>query len=110
MGKFRRDSGSASVIRGRFRPGHVLVSVLARRQKTPYSFGSYETAKPRAGRCSQESLGRIQVMKKNIARARVAQIVALGIIVGSITPVAAQNRAEGKLDVEGKPVAITQVY
>ena len=49
-------------------------------------------------------------MKKNIARARVAQMVALGIIVGSITPVAAQNRAEGKLDVEGKPVAITQVY
>ena len=49
-------------------------------------------------------------MKKNIARARLAQMVALGIIVGSITPVAAQNRAEGKLDVEGKPVAITQVY
>jgi hypothetical protein len=49
-------------------------------------------------------------MKKNIARARVAQMVALGIIVGWITPVAAQNRVEGKLDVEGKPVAITQVY
>jgi hypothetical protein len=49
-------------------------------------------------------------MKKNIARACVAQIVALGIIVSCITPVAAQNRAEGKLEVEGKPVAITQVY
>ena len=49
-------------------------------------------------------------MKKNIARARLAQMVALGIIVSWIMPVAAQNRAEGKLDVDGKPVAITQVY
>jgi hypothetical protein len=39
-----------------------------------------------------------------------AQLVALAIAALAMAPVSAQNRAEGKLDVDGKPVAITQVY
>ena len=50
-------------------------------------------------------------MRERIVRKQVVQIVVmLGIAVSWIVPVAAQNRAEGKLDVDGKPVAITQVY
>ena len=49
-------------------------------------------------------------MKKGMGRGRIVQIVVLGIAASWIVPVAAQNRAEGKLDVDGKPVAITQVY
>jgi hypothetical protein len=49
-------------------------------------------------------------MKKTIAGKRAAQIVALGIVASWIAPAAAQNHAEGKLIVAGKPVAITQVY
>src|ERR1017187_3717471 len=49
-------------------------------------------------------------MKKTIVRARIAQIVVLGAIALWLAPAAAQNHAEGKLIVAGKPVAITQVY
>ena len=49
-------------------------------------------------------------MRKNIVRTRFAQLVAVGVVATRMAPVAAQNRAEGKLDVDGKPVAITQVY
>jgi hypothetical protein len=49
-------------------------------------------------------------MRKNIVRARIAQIATLGAIVLLIAPAAAQNHAEGKLIVDGKPIAITQVY
>jgi hypothetical protein len=49
-------------------------------------------------------------MKPAMIRAIVTQIVALGVLASWMTPVAAQNRAEGKLEVDGKPIAITQVY
>ncbi|HWZ71401.1 MAG TPA: hypothetical protein VN326_07970 [Casimicrobiaceae bacterium] len=49
-------------------------------------------------------------MKPAMIRAIVTQIVALGVVASWMAPAAAQNRAEGKLDVDGKPVAITQVY
>jgi hypothetical protein len=49
-------------------------------------------------------------MRKNFVRTRFAQLVAVGVVATWMAPVAAQNRAEGKLEVEGKPVAITQVY
>jgi hypothetical protein len=49
-------------------------------------------------------------MKKGMGRGRIVQIVVLGVVASWIVPVAAQNRVEGKLDVDGKPVAITQVY
>jgi hypothetical protein len=49
-------------------------------------------------------------MRKSIVRLRIAQIVALGVVAPWIAPAAAQNHAEGKLIVAGKPVAITQVY
>jgi hypothetical protein len=47
-------------------------------------------------------------------RRQVAKIIAGSLLLGVMgflaAPVAAQNRAEGKLEVNGKPVAITQVY
>ena len=49
-------------------------------------------------------------MRKTIVRARIAQIAAMGAIACWVAPAAAQNHAEGKLIVAGKPVAITQVY
>jgi hypothetical protein len=49
-------------------------------------------------------------MSQKIVRTQVMNIVVLGVAVSWILPVAAQNRAEGKLDVDGKPVTITQVY
>jgi hypothetical protein len=49
-------------------------------------------------------------MRTTIVRARIAQIAAMGAIACWIAPAAAQNHAEGKLIVAGKPVAITQVY
>ena len=49
-------------------------------------------------------------MRKNIVRARVAQIAALGASALLIAPASAQNHAEGKLIVDGKPIAITQAY
>jgi hypothetical protein len=53
-------------------------------------------------------------MRKNTARARVAQITALGATALCIAlctvPALAQGHAEGKLIVAGKPVAITQAY
>src|ERR1700730_16792757 len=49
-------------------------------------------------------------MKKGMDRGRMVQIIVLGIGVSWMVPVAAQNRAEGKLEVDGKPIAITQVY
>lgn len=49
-------------------------------------------------------------MRKNIVGERISQVVALGVLALWMAPLAAQNRAEGKLEVEGKPVAITQVY
>ena len=45
-------------------------------------------------------------MRKNIVRTRFAQLVAVGVVATRMAPVAAQNRAEGKLEVEGKPVDI----
>ncbi|HEV2039535.1 MAG TPA: hypothetical protein VGT81_05725 [Casimicrobiaceae bacterium] len=49
-------------------------------------------------------------MDPTIARGRIAQIVVLGVAASWMVPVAAQNQVEGKLEVDGKPVAITQVY
>ena len=49
-------------------------------------------------------------MKERIVAKHLTQLVALAIAALSVAPVAAQNRAEGKLDVDGKPVAITQAY
>jgi hypothetical protein len=49
-------------------------------------------------------------MREGIVRERIAQIIALGILALCIAPAGAQNHVEGKLDVDGKPVAITQVY
>jgi hypothetical protein len=49
-------------------------------------------------------------MRKRMLREQIAQIVVLGVVASWMAPVAAQNRVEGKLEVEGKPVAITQVY
>jgi hypothetical protein len=49
-------------------------------------------------------------MKERIVAKHLTQLVALAMAALSIAPVAAQNRAEGKLDVDGKPVAITQAY
>ncbi len=49
-------------------------------------------------------------MKISMSRGRMARIVALGIVASWMVPVAAQNQVEGKLEVDGKPVAITQVY
>ena len=49
-------------------------------------------------------------MKPTIVRGPVAQIVVLGIVSSWMAPAAGQNRVEGKLEVEGKPIAITQVY
>ena len=49
-------------------------------------------------------------MRKNIVRAWFAQIVAFSVVASWMTPLAAQNRVEGKLEVDGKPVAMTQVY
>jgi hypothetical protein len=49
-------------------------------------------------------------MRTTIVRARIAQIAAMGAIACWNAPAAAQNHAEGKLIVAGKPVAITQVY
>ena len=49
-------------------------------------------------------------MNPTMVQGPVAQIVVLGVVASWMVPVAAQNRVEGKLDVDGKPVAITQVY
>jgi hypothetical protein len=49
-------------------------------------------------------------MKKGMGRGRMVQIVVLGIGASWMAPIAAQNQVEGKLEVDGKPVAITQVY
>ena len=49
-------------------------------------------------------------MNPTILRGPVAQIVLLGVVASWMVPVAAQNQVEGKLEVDGKPVAITQVY
>jgi hypothetical protein len=49
-------------------------------------------------------------MRQKMVRKHGLKIVALGVATSWMLPVAAQNRAEGKLDVDGKPVAITQVY
>ena len=49
-------------------------------------------------------------MNPTLFRGPVARIVVLAVVASRMVPVAAQNRVEGKLDVDGKPVAITQVY
>jgi hypothetical protein len=49
-------------------------------------------------------------MKKGMGRGRMVQIIVLGIGASWMVPVAGQNQVEGKLEVDGKPVAITQVY
>jgi hypothetical protein len=49
-------------------------------------------------------------MRYGIVHKHIARIVVLGAAASWTLPAAAQNRAEGKLDVDGKPVAITQVY
>jgi hypothetical protein len=49
-------------------------------------------------------------MRKIAIRARITPVVALAIATCWLTPAVAQNHAEGTLTVEGKPVAITQVY
>jgi hypothetical protein len=49
-------------------------------------------------------------MRQKIVQKHIVKIVVLGLAASSMMPVAAQNRAEGKLEVDGKPVAITQVY
>ena len=49
-------------------------------------------------------------MREKIVRKQVVKILVLGVAAWWMLPAAAQNRAEGKLDVDGKPVAITQVY
>ena len=49
-------------------------------------------------------------MRERIARKHLLQVVALGVAASWMVPVAAQNQVEGKLEVDGKPVAITQVY
>jgi hypothetical protein len=49
-------------------------------------------------------------MKRGIIRATVAQIVTAGVVASWMHAAAAQNSVQGKLEVDGKPVAITQVY
>jgi hypothetical protein len=49
-------------------------------------------------------------MKPGMIRATVAQIVAAGIVASWMHAAVAQNTVQGKLEVDGKPVAITQVY
>lgn len=49
-------------------------------------------------------------MSKTIVRARIAQIAAVGATALWIAPASAQNHAEGTLIVDGKPIAVTQVY
>jgi hypothetical protein len=49
-------------------------------------------------------------MSQKIVRKQVMNIVVFGVAVSWMLPVAAQNRAEGKLEVDGKPVTIMQVY
>ena len=43
-------------------------------------------------------------------RKHIVRIAVLGVAASWILPSTAQNRAEGKLEVDGKAVAITQVY
>ena len=49
-------------------------------------------------------------MREKIVCKHAVKILVLGLAAWWMLPAAAQNRAEGKLDVDGKPVAITQVY
>src|ERR1700675_2017555 len=49
-------------------------------------------------------------MKRGIIRAIVAQIVTAGVVASWTHAAAAQNSVQGKLEVDGKPVPITQVY
>jgi hypothetical protein len=49
-------------------------------------------------------------MQRRNAVGRIAKGVLLGVIALLAAPAIAQNRAEGKLEVNGKAVAITQVY
>src|SRR6202171_6868540 len=49
-------------------------------------------------------------MNPTLFRGPVARIVVLAVVASRMVPLAAQNQVEGKLDVDGKPVAITQVY
>lgn len=49
-------------------------------------------------------------MGRRNVRSGIAQLVALGVIVSWMATVSAQGTVKGTLDVDGKPVAITQVY
>lgn len=49
-------------------------------------------------------------MGKNVVVSRIAQCLLLGSSVMSTLPAVAQNHVEGKLVVNGKSVALTQVY
>ena len=49
-------------------------------------------------------------MKRGIIRATVAQIVMASVVASWTHAAAAQNSVQGKLEVDGKPIAITQVY
>src|ERR1700682_1623965 len=49
-------------------------------------------------------------MNPTLFRGPGARIVVLAVVASWMVPVAAQNRVDGKLEVDGTPVAITQVY
>jgi hypothetical protein len=49
-------------------------------------------------------------MKKNVAAERLVQLGTLAVVAMWALPAGAENHADGKLIVAGKPVAITQAY
>jgi hypothetical protein len=49
-------------------------------------------------------------MRKSIVRAQIAPMTSVGMLALVTVPAEAQNRAQGNLIVDGKAVAITQVY
>jgi hypothetical protein len=54
--------------------------------------------------------GRIEGMRKNLVRAKLASMISIGVLALVIAPAEAQNRAQGNVIVDGKSVAIAQVY
>jgi hypothetical protein len=72
-------------------------------------FGALSSEKANVGRYSDTNR-RIEAMKRGIIRATVAQIVTAGVVASWMHAAAAQNSVQGKLEVDGRPVAITQVY
>jgi hypothetical protein len=49
-------------------------------------------------------------MRKSIVRAQIAPMISVGILALVMVPAEAQNRAQGNVIVDGKSVAIAQVY